>query len=70
MIAAIQLLEYLHYHITLKIYVTLYNVNTYKDILCARKQADKSTKNETKQICSQQHIPVCTIKGPFTELFL
>lgn len=57
MIAAIQLLEYLHYHFTPRIYVTLYNVNTsYKDILNARKQADLFTKNnETKRTCCLQN---------------
>ncbi len=64
MIAAIQLLEYLHYHFTPRIYVTLLQCKhmIQRHYLNARKQADLSTKNETKQTCFLQQIPACTIR--------
>lgn len=72
MIAAIQLFEYLHYHITPRIYVTLYNVNTwYKDIFweLENKLISPPKKMKQKETCFLQQIPACTIKGSLTEHF-
>lgn len=62
MIAAIQLLEYLHYHITPRTYVTLYNVNTWYRML-ENKPIYPPKKMSQKETCFLQQIPACTIRG-------
>lgn len=72
MIAAIQLLEYLHTH---WIYVTLYNVNTWsKDIFLWMLENKliypPKKRNKNKNLLSAARITACTIKVSLTERFL